>query len=103
MKVFVTDYDGAVHEVEAEPNWQLMEAIRDAGLPIKAECGGCCSCATCHVYVAEAWLDALPAKQADEDALLADAALEPKPNSRLSCQILMRPELDGLAVTIAPS
>jgi 2Fe-2S ferredoxin len=79
-----------------------MEVIRDWGVGIKAECGGSCSCATCHVYVAEPWFAKLPAPSDDEEDLLF-STLDKKPNSRLSCQILLSEDLDGLELTIAPS
>jgi len=102
MKILVTDQDGAEHELEGLDGWRVMEVIRDWGLNIKAECGGACSCATCHVYVDEAWLGKLTPKTDDEDDLLYTAP-DVKPNSRLSCQILLSDELDGLKVTLADS
>jgi ferredoxin, 2Fe-2S len=101
MKIIVTDQDGKVHEIEAIDGWRVMEIIRDHGLPIKAECGGCASCATCHVYVDEDWLSKLYPMRDDEQDLL-DTAPDVQDNSRLSCQILMSEELDGLRVTLAP-
>ncbi len=101
MKIIVTDQDGKVHELEAIDGWRVMEIIRDHGLPIKAECGGCCACATCHVYVDEGWRDRLyPMRDDEQDAL--DLAPAVQDNSRLSCQILMSEALDGLKVTLAP-
>ena len=79
-----------------------MEVIRDWGLNIKAECGGACSCATCHVYVDDDHFDKLVPPSDDEEDLLY-STLDKKPTSRLSCQILLSDELDGLKVTIAPS
>ena len=102
MKIIVTDQDGAVHELEGLDGWRAMEVIRDWGLNIKAECGGACSCATCHVYVDDEWFDKLPAPSDDEEDLLY-STLDKKPNSRLSCQILLSEDLDGLELTIAPS
>jgi len=67
---------------------------------IDGECGGCCSCATCHVYVDEAHVDLLPAADEMEEGLLDAVASERLPNSRLSCQISMSPELDGLVVRV---
>lgn len=101
MKIFVTDQSGQEHELEGIEGWRVMEIIRDYGLPIKAECGGCCACATCHVYVHPDWVDRLyPMRDDEQDALdTAPAVLD---NSRLSCQILMSEELDGLKVTLAP-
>lgn len=101
MKIIVTDQDGATHEIEGIEGWRVMEIIRDHGLPIKAECGGCCACATCHVYVDEEWIPKLyPMRDDEQDAL--DSAPDVRENSRLSCQILMSEELDGLKVTLAP-
>lgn len=101
MKIIVTDQDGVTHDCDAIEGWRVMELIRDAGLPIKAECGGCASCATCHVYVDESWISKLHPMREDEQDLL-DTAPDVRDNSRLSCQILMSEELDGLKVTLAP-
>tara|TARA_B100001989_G_C24542375_1_gene468434 strand:+ start:2479 stop:2793 length:315 start_codon:yes stop_codon:yes gene_type:complete len=100
MKLIVTDQSGKTHELEAVEGWRVMEIIRDYGLPIKAECGGACSCATCHVYVDEAWIDKIPEMRDDEEEML-DEAFNLQDNSRLSCQIIMDEELDGLKVTLA--
>ncbi|MGD9340200.1 MAG: ferredoxin [Chromatiales bacterium] len=100
-KVVVTDRDGVAHEIEAETNSPLMYSLRDLDYGVEAICGGVCSCATCHVFVDDAWIARLPARDQDEEELLEE--LEHfKPNSRLSCQIEFGPELDGLKVTIAP-
>lgn len=101
MKILVTDRDGAEHALEALEGWRVMEIIRDYGLPIKAECGGACACATCHVYVDPAWADKL-VPPTDEEIEKLDEAFLLKATSRLSCQILMREEFDGLQVTLAP-
>lgn len=98
----VIDRDGVRHSVEGLDGWRVMEIIRDQGLPIKAECGGACACGTCHVYVEEAWLAKLYPMTSEEDDRLAEDAFEVKSNSRLSCQILMSAELDGLVVRLAP-
>lgn len=100
MKIFVTDLDGEEQELEAIEGWRVMEIIRDHGLPIKAECGGACACATCHVYVDEDWIDRLADKRDEEEDML-DEAMDVQDNSRLSCQIIMSEELDGLKVTLA--
>jgi ferredoxin, 2Fe-2S len=102
MKIRVTDQAGEEHELEGLDGWRVMEVIRDWGLNVKAECGGACSCATCHVYVGEEWFDKLPEPTDDEEDLLY-STLDKKPNSRLSCQILLSDALDGLEVTLAPS
>lgn len=101
MKIHVTDREGAEHEVEATNGWRVMEIIRDAGLPITAECGGACACATCHVYVDPTWFSKLEERGEEENDML-DLAFEVQENSRLSCQIMFDPSLDGLKVTLAP-
>lgn len=101
MKLIVTDREGKTHELTARDDWSAMEVIRDANLPLAAECGGACACATCHVYVDEAWTDRLPAAQQQEIDML-DFGVAVQENSRLSCQIKMNADLDGLTVTLAP-
>lgn len=102
MRLIVTDFSGKVHELDALDGWRVMEVIRDYGLPIKAECGGACACATCHVYVDPQWLAKVPPMRKDEEDML-DEAYDVRDNSRLSCQILMTDALDGLKVTLAPN
>lgn len=101
MKIKVTDQEGKNHELEGLEGWQVMEIIRDYGLPIKAECGGSCCCATCHVYVAQDWAQKLVPASLDEQDLLEQLFFVQE-NSRLSCQIVMNESLDGLEVTLAP-
>ncbi len=101
MQIYVTDQEGKEHALDAIEGWRVMEIIKDHGLPLKAECGGACCCATCHVYVHEDWIDKLFDMRDDEEDML-DEAMEVEDNSRLSCQILMSEDLDGLKVTIAP-
>jgi 2Fe-2S ferredoxin len=100
MKIFVTDGHGVEHAVDATDGWTVMEIIRDAGLPIKAECGGSCVCATCHVVVDPVWFANLP-KKSDEEIDMLDLALEVFDTSRLSCQIEFDAKLDGLKLRIA--
>lgn len=100
MKLHVTDLAGAEHTVEARLNWTVMEVIRDADLPMRAECGGSCACATCHVFVAPEWLDKLPPATEEERSTL-EGAFEIQPSSRLSCQLIMTPDLDGLRVSLS--
>jgi 2Fe-2S ferredoxin len=102
MKINVVDHAGGHHELEALPGWRVMEIIRDWDLPIKAECGGACVCATCHVYVNSEWFDRLPDKT-DEEMDQLDILADRRVNSRLACQVLMSEELDGLTVTLAPN
>lgn len=101
MIVYVIDQKGQEYELEGLEGWRVMEIIRDHKLPIKAECGGACACATCHVYVDEEWLPKL-APMTTEELDMLDMAFNVADNSRLSCQILMKPELDGLRLTLAP-
>jgi 2Fe-2S ferredoxin len=101
-KVFVTTREGEQRTSNGGGHRTLMEIIRENGIEeLLALCGGCCSCATCHVYVDPAFADKLPAMSADEDGLL-DGATHRKETSRLSCQIRVTEALDGLRVTIAP-
>ena len=100
MKIIATDRKGKTHEVEGNDGWTVMEALRDAGLPITAECGGACACATCHVYVEDGWYEKLRAPSPEETDML-DMALAVEPNSRLSCQILCTDQTDGIKVTLA--
>lgn len=93
--------DGVRHEVEVESGYTVMEGAMDNSIEgIVAECGGACACATCHSYIDEAWLDKLPEMDDMEDSML-DAAYERRPNSRLTCQIEVTDELDGLVVYVA--
>ena len=101
LHILVTDREGVVHDLPALEGWRVMEIVKDAGLPLKAECGGALDCATCHVYVAPTWIERLHPKSDEEDEKL-DEAFMVKPVSRLSCQILMAPELNGLEITLAP-
>jgi ferredoxin, 2Fe-2S len=99
MKLLVTDLEGVEHSIDAMLNWTVMEIIRDGDLPMRAECGGSCACATCHVYVAKEWVNRLPSMDEEERGTL-DGGFEVEPNSRLSCQLIMTADLDGLKVTL---
>jgi 2Fe-2S ferredoxin len=92
---------GTVHRLEALEGWRVMEVIRDWGLLIKAECGGACACATCHVWVDEEWVAKMPPANSEELAML-DGAFNVDGRSRLCCQIIMTEALDGLEVELAP-
>jgi 2Fe-2S ferredoxin len=94
---------GAVHLVQATVGHSLMEAAVKAGVPgIIAECGGSCACATCHVYVDSEWIQRVgPPGPMEKDML--ECTLEPRTNSRLSCQITATAEMDGLVLTIPAS
>lgn len=101
MKIVAIDRNGKEHVLEGRDGWSVMEIMRDAGLPVAAECGGACACATCHVYIDDEWYAKLaPPSEAEVDML--DMALAVEPTSRLSCQIVCAPTLDGIKLTIAP-
>ena len=95
----VKDQDGKTHEVEAVEGWRVMEIIREHGFRIEALCGGACACATCHVKVDESWNDRLHPARDDEEDMLDELPLVYE-TSRLSCQIIYAPELDGLTVEL---
>lgn len=99
-KVIFRQQDGTQVEIAAVAGDSVMETAVDNDVPgIVAECGGACSCATCHVYVDPEWLEKLPPREPQEDGML-DCAFERRENSRLSCQIEVTEELDGLLVTV---
>ncbi len=100
-KIVVTDRQGKVIELTAELGMSLMEIIRDAGMDIEAACGGCCACATCHIYVENEWVPKLIKADEDEVSML-DQAFDVKSNSRLGCQIQFTQDLDGIKVELAP-
>jgi 2Fe-2S ferredoxin len=102
VRIHVTDREGNEYTLEGLDGWRVMEVIRDHGLPIKAECGGACSCATCHVYVDPVWADKLHEKSDEEIDMLDEAFDVNEHTSRLSCQILLNEDLEGLKVTLAP-
>ncbi len=93
--------DGTVHELAIDAGYTVMEGAIDNEVPgIVAECGGACACATCHSYINEEWLKKLPPIEDMEDAML-DLAQDRRETSRLTCQIEVTSELDGLVVTVA--
>ena|SRR5579862_6370566 len=101
-ELIVTDRSGREHVLPVNGSVSMMEVIRDHGISdLSALCGGCCACATCHVYVDETSAAALPAMSADENALL-DGSLHRGQTSRLSCQLAMARVPDGVRVVIAP-
>jgi ferredoxin, 2Fe-2S len=100
-KLIVVNRAGEESTVDAADGLTVMEAIRDNGFDeLLALCGGCCSCATCHVHVDPAFQDRLPAMSEDEDDLL-ESSDHRNENSRLGCQVPLTADLDGLRVTIA--
>ena len=93
------DHEGNSKTIEVENGLSVMEGAIQNNIPgIDADCGGSMACATCHVYVEEKWLNKLP-KAEDAEIDMIDMAYEPKKNSRLSCQLIVTNELDGLTVT----
>lgn len=101
-RLVIVSRDGSENAVDAQSGISVMEAIRDAGnQELLALCGGCCSCATCHVYIDPAFTGSLPAMSEEEDELL-DSSDHRTGASRLSCQVKLTDALDGLRVTIAP-
>ena len=100
-KIIVKDREGNIKELNGETGNSLMEIIRDAGMDIEAACGGCCACATCHIYIDEKWLTHLKNIEDDEESML-DQVFDVKKNSRLGCQIEFSEELNGIEVELAP-
>lgn len=102
-RIFVTDRDGERHEVDAPVGQALMFTLRDGeGLPVEGLCGGSAACGTCHVFVDAGWVDRLPARDEGEVMMLESLAHFDKRHSRLACQIKPTPELEGLALRLAP-
>ncbi len=98
-KITYQDSEGASKTIEVENGLSVMEGAIQNNVPgIDADCGGSMACATCHVYVDEKWIDKIP-KAEDAEVDMIDMAFEPKKNSRLSCQIIVSNELDGLKIT----
>ena len=102
VKLVVTDKDGRDVEVDARAGLSLMENIRELPRSVEAICGGLCSCATCHVLVDAAWTTRLPPRRYEERLMLATSRSFDAARSRLSCQIKVTTELEGLRVTVAP-
>jgi ferredoxin, 2Fe-2S len=99
-RIVFIEPDGVRHAVEAQVGVTLMETARRSGVRgIVAQCGGACACATCHVYVASAWMAKLLPREDMEEGML-ESAWEPRPTSRLSCQIHVTAALDGIEVTV---
>ena len=101
IRIIVKDRFDETHELEAAPGDHLMEVLREVPWGVEAICGGMCSCATCHVYVDEAWRDKFDQPELDEEDLLEFLDYR-QDGSRLSCQLDLKEEHDGLQVTVAP-
>jgi ferredoxin, 2Fe-2S len=100
--IYVTDRQGVEHSLPALEGWRLMEVIHDWGIDIKAECACACACATCHVHIAPEWAARLP-QPTDEEVERLDEAFDVNDLSRLSCQILVTPAINGLRLKLAPA
>ena len=99
-KITYIEHNGESHEIEVANGLSVMEGAVQNNIPgIDADCGGSMACATCHVYVKEEWFNKLPKKEDGEEDML-DMAFEPKKNSRLSCQLMVSDQLDGLVVNL---
>jgi 2Fe-2S ferredoxin len=102
-KIKYIEHNGKEHVIDVPEGWSVMEgAVKNLVPGIDADCGGACACATCHVYVGEEWLSKLSPKEDMEETML-DFAQDLEPNSRLSCQIKVTKELDGLTVKMPKS
>ena len=101
VKITYIEFSGTQHEVDVESGLTVMEGARNNNVPgIEADCGGACACSTCHVYIDSDWVKKLPEKDPMEEDML-DFAYEPDPNrSRLTCQVKVTDELDGLIVNM---
>ena len=98
-KITYIEHDGKTHTIEVASGLSVMEGAVQNNIPgIDADCGGSMACATCHVYVKDEWFNKL-SKAEDAEQDMIDMAFEPKKNSRLSCQLIVSDELDGLTVT----
>ena len=99
----IIEFSGKEHRIDAEEGKSVMQTALDALVPgIMADCGGSCSCATCHCYVDEAWMARLPAVESAERDMI-ECALDPQDNSRLSCQLRITPQTDGLVIRLPKS
>jgi 2Fe-2S ferredoxin len=102
-KIIYIEHSGTEHVVDAQDGKSIMQTALDHSVPgIVGDCGGCCSCATCHGYIDTALLGKIPVKTEVEEMLL-DGALEVQANSRLTCQIVVEPGLDGLIIRLPKS
>ena len=103
-QITAIDRDGTEYQLEGRERASFMEILKQGGLAVEALCSGCCQCATCHVFIDEEWMDKLPPMSDDELATLEGEAEEEnmRENSRLSCQLKWKDELDGIRLTVAP-
>jgi len=102
VKLKVTDRAGRTVEINAEPGMSTMENIRDLDASVDAICGGMCACATCHIYVEPEWQERLPPRSYEELMMLRESDYFDENKSRLSCQLMVSEEYEGLSFTVAP-
>ncbi|MFN3232016.1 MAG: 2Fe-2S iron-sulfur cluster-binding protein [Alphaproteobacteria bacterium] len=100
-KIHITNREGVESEIQGESGISVMENLRDNDYELEAICGGQCSCATCHIYIDEAWVEKTGERSDEETELLEELDCM-QPNSRLSCQIEFSDDLDGLKLVVAP-
>lgn len=103
VHIMLVDRAGRRVAVAARAGFSLMENIRDLDASVEAVCGGLCACATCHVYIAPEWAARLPPRRYEEGVMLRDSAGFDAERSRLSCQVVVTPELQGLTLEVAPA
>lgn len=97
-RIHFIEHSGTERVIEAEPGKSVMQVATENMVPgILGDCGGSCSCATCHAYVDPAWAGKLP-PQSEGESLMLEGAIDPQPTSRLTCQLIVTPELDGMVV-----
>jgi 2Fe-2S ferredoxin len=102
VHITLVDRKGRRVPVTARSGFSLMENIRDLDASVEAICGGMCACATCHVWIASEWARRLPPRKYEEGVMLRDSAAFDAERSRLSCQLVVTPELQGLTLEVAP-
>lgn len=100
--IFVKDHSDREHALSADAGGSVMQILRRSDLPVMAVCGGSCSCATCHVYIDDAWLAKLAPPDSDEVDVISCSDHYKEGASRLSCQVPFTPDLDGLRLTLSP-
>jgi 2Fe-2S ferredoxin len=102
VAINVVNRAGQKHTIQGQAGATLMEVLRDHNMDVEAICGGCCSCATCHVFIDDSWAAKIPARSPDEQELVEETESYRPANSRLSCQVKLTDSLDGLSLTVAP-
>lgn len=101
IRLYVIDRNGSTHEVNTPAQGSLMQVLRELDYGVAAICGGMCSCATCHVYLAAEWMSRVPERQSNERELISELQFK-NDDSRLACQLQLTKQLDGLRLTLTP-